>query len=87
MKTYEIRYVGRYVEHKEHYSKTIIAKTEKSALNKFAKTYNLKANDIVNDNWWSGEWLMEFRSIQEIIEHTCPNCNGTGKINIKNATI
>lgn len=80
MKTYQIHYVGRYVEQKEHYYETITAKTEKSALNKFAKIYNLKANDIINDNWWSGDWLMEFRNIREVTEHTCPHCNGTGII-------
>lgn len=68
MKTFEIQYVGRYGEHKEYYSETIKANTEKSALNKFAKTYNLKANEIINDNWWSGEWLMEFRNVKEITE-------------------
>ncbi|TAH29682.1 MAG: hypothetical protein EAZ06_05915 [Cytophagales bacterium] len=80
MQTFEIQYVGRYGEHKEHYTEIIKARTEKSALNKFAKTYNLKANDITNDTWWDNEWLMELRNIKQVTEHACLNCNGTGKI-------
>jgi hypothetical protein len=87
MKTFEIQYVGRFgFDNKEYYSEIIKAKTEKSALNKFAKIHNIKANDIISTSWWDNNWLMEFRNIKEITEHTCPHCNGTGKIIIENAT-
>ncbi len=81
MKTFEIRYIGRYVEQKEYYSEIVEARTEKSALNKFAKLYKLKAADLLNGNtWWDNQWLMEFRNITEVKEHICPHCKGTGKI-------
>jgi hypothetical protein len=81
MKTFEIHYVGRYVEHKEYYTETVKARTQKSALNKFGKPYKLKAVDLLtNETWWDGDWLMEFRSIREVKEQTCSNCNGQGKI-------
>lgn len=86
MKTFEIQYVGRYEDNKEYYQELIKARTEKSALNKFAKIFGLKVADIINDAWWDGEWLMELRNIKEVEEHTCPHCNGIGKITVKNAT-
>lgn len=92
MKTFEIQYVGRFgFDNKEYYSEIIKARTEKSALNKFAKTMGIKDIALLQNStdftWWDdNDWLMSFRNIREITEHTCPHCNGTGKIKIENAT-
>jgi hypothetical protein len=73
--------LGGYIEHKEYYTETIKARTEKSALNKFGKPYQLKAVDLLNSQtWWDGDWLVEFRSIKKVKEYVCPSCNGHRKI-------
>jgi hypothetical protein len=70
MKKFKIQYLGRYIEHKEYYSEIIDARTEKSALKKFMKTFNIKKSNIYSEKpdlaWWDNEWLMELRSITEI---------------------
>lgn len=84
MKKFKIHYVGRYSEHKEYYSEIIEARTEKSALNKFTKSFGIKKENIYSDtlslSWWDNDWLMSLKCINEIKVQVCQTCDGTGKI-------
>lgn len=88
MKTFEIQYVGRYEENKEYYTSIIEARTEKSALNKFAKMFGIYQKNINTKiheiSWWDNDWLMKFKCINETQEKVCQVCNGTGKLLTKN---
>lgn len=86
MRTYEVKYISRYYDEKIHSSEIIKAKSKEIALRKFAKKNGIKDfNEFLDENffWNDGNWLSKFKSICEIEEHTCPHCNGLGKITIK----
>jgi hypothetical protein len=83
MKTFEIHYVSRLREQKEHCHEIIRAQSEESALKKFAKTSNIKDYKKLfeTDFCWNdgdGEWLAWFRGIYEVSLIKCPHCDGTG---------
>jgi hypothetical protein len=87
MKTFEIHYVSRNREQKEHCSAIIKAQSEENALKKFAKISKVKDYKQFFDKnfyWEDGEseWLAWFRRIEEINEINCLHCNGTGKVKI-----
>lgn len=67
MKQFKIAYVSRRGESKDWCEEIIEAKTEKSALNKFCKLFEIKLKDL-DDTWWEGEFLNEFKSISEVEE-------------------
>jgi hypothetical protein len=87
MKTFEIQYVSRCRDYKEHCLETIEAQSTDSALKKFAKQFKIKDYKQLFDEsfrWWENdEWLNSFRNIREVNEINCPHCNGTGKITIE----
>lgn len=85
MKTFQIQYISRYYTQKEHHEEIITAKTEESALKKFAKSFGIKSHQDLFDTtfiWENGEWLSSFKCVTEVKEMTCTCCNGTGKIQI-----
>jgi hypothetical protein len=89
MKTFEIHYISRNREQKEHCSEIIKALSEENALRKFAKMSNVKDyKQFFDENfyWEDGEseWLAWYRGIEEIKLIKCPQCNGTGKMKIEN---
>ena len=71
MKTFEIHYISRNREQKEHYSEIINAQSEESALKKFAKMSKVKdyKQFFDKDFYWEdgeSEWLAWFRGINEV---------------------
>jgi hypothetical protein len=89
MKTFEIQYIARLREQKEHCSEIIRAQSEESALKKFAKMSNVEdyRQFLDKDFFWEdgdGEWLAWYRGIAEVNFVKCPHCNGTGQIKIEN---
>jgi len=88
MKTFEINYISRCREQKEHCSEIIKAQSEESALIKFAKMFHVENYKQFFDEhfyWEDGEseWLAWFRGIKEIKFIKCPYCNDTGQIKIE----
>ena len=88
MKTFEIYYISRYREQKEHCSAIITARSEESALKKFAKMSKVKdyKQFFDKDFCWQdgdGEWWAWYRGIEEVEFIECPHCNGTGQIKIE----
>ena len=85
MRTFEIQYVSRCREQKDYCCEIIEARSETSALRKFAKMFGIKDyRQLLDDSfdWWHDlEWLCSFRSINEVDEVICPRCNGIGKVN------
>ncbi len=86
MKSFEKGYISRYYEEKYYSIEIIKANTEKVALNKFATFFNIENSDKLLDpsfTWQDGLWLASFKCIKEVNEIICPECNGNGKIIIK----
>jgi hypothetical protein len=84
MKTFEIHYISRLREQKEHCSEIIKAQSKESALKKFAKISNVKDyKQLFDENfyWEDGEseWLAWYRGIREVKLIKYPHCNGAGK--------
>ena len=85
MKTFEVQFISRYYEEKIHSTEIINANSEKIALKKFAKLFNIKDFNLLLDpnfSWDDGLWIASFKCIKEINEMDCPHCNGNGKISI-----
>ncbi len=68
MKTFQIQYISRYYAQKEYHLDNILAKTEQSALKKFAKSFGINNYKSLFDSafmWENGEWLSTFKCITE----------------------
>lgn len=71
MKTFEIQYIARLREQKEYCLEVVEAHNETSALNKFARMFNIKCCTqlLSSDFYWEDEdsmWLYWFKCINEI---------------------
>lgn len=86
MKTFEIQYISRYCDEKNYSSEIIKANSETVALKKFAKIFKIKDYKQLSNpifRWEDGLWTESLKCINEVNEIVCPQCNGKGKINIK----
>lgn len=84
-KYFEIQYIQRYYEEKEHASEIITAISENEALKKFSKMVGVKDPKLLNEPmfmWNDGAWMSSFKCISEVARIVCPDCNGMGIIHL-----
>lgn len=90
MNTFRIGYKSFYRETSDHHSDYIQAENEIAALNAFAKEHKIpRANRQQPDKWewWDGEWLYVFRTIEPVKIIPCLHCGGKGLVAVAETVI
>ncbi len=86
LKTFRIEFKMYFGENSDYGSVHYRARSKENALKRLAKEnrINVQTNpDYMNWRWWDdGQWLYKIHSIKEVSSKKCPDCNGTGEIDI-----
>jgi hypothetical protein len=96
MATYRIYWKGYYREHSEFAHIDVEAPSKRASLRQFFREIRseLRENDEDDSeipdlrklridgeySWWVGDWLHDYRGLEEIDAVTCPVCEGRGEV-------